>query len=215
MRIAIAGAHGQIARRLTQLLTAEGEEVIGLIRDPDQSGDIRDDGGEPAVVDLESAGVDEVASAIDGCDAAVFAAGSGPGAGAGRKASMDRDGAILLVRACEQAGVGRFVMISSMGADDPPEGDEGFPVYLQAKAAADDALRESSLRWTIVRPGKLTDDDPTGQVRVGESVGRGEIPRADVAAVLAALLTGDLAAGRVVEVVAGDDPVAEALAGIG
>lgn len=213
MRIAIAGAHGQIARRLTKLLTQDGEEVVGLIRKEEQAEDIRADGGEPALVDLEQDTVEQVAEAIAGCDAAVFAAGSGPGSGEARKWSMDRDGAVLLMRACEQAGVERYVMISSMGAGDPPEGDEGFAVYLQAKAAADEALRESDLRWTIVRPGKLTDEDGSGKVEAGESIGKGEIPRDDVAASLAVILREDPAPNRVVELLAGDRPVEQALAG--
>ena len=166
--IAIAGAHGQIARLLTRMLVADGDRVRGLIRNPDHADDLRADGAEPVVCDLESASVDEVAGKIDGADAVVFAAGAGPGSGTERKATMDRDGAILLRDAAVAAGVGRYVMVSAVGAENPPPEGEGdtFGAYLRAKADADRALAESELDWTIVRPGMLTDDDPTGRLRL-------------------------------------------------
>lgn len=211
MRVAIAGGHGQIARLLARRLTAVGDEVVALIRNPGHAADVREDGAEPVVCDLEHATPDEVAEAVRSADAVVFAAGAGPGSGAQRKATMDRDGAIVLLRAAELAGVPRYVMVSAMGAADPPEGDEVFAVYLRAKGDADEALRQSGLRWVVVRPGGLTDDPATGRVRVGERLDRGEVPRDDVAAVLAAVLRDDLAGGRTFDVVAGDDPVHEAL----
>lgn len=215
MRIAIAGAHGQIGLRLTRLLSDAGHEIAGLIRDPDQGDDIRAAGGEPVVCDLEHADPAEITAAVRGAGAAVFAAGAGPGSGPERKQSMDRDGAIKLVRALEADGGGaHYVMVSSMGADaDASEGD--MAAYLRAKGQADDALRASGLRHTIVRPGGLTDDSGTGRVRVDERTGRGQIPREDVAAVLAAVIERGGPAGQTFEVIAGDDPVDAALGALG
>lgn len=124
MDVAIAGGHGKVARRLTRLLTARGDRVRGLIRNPAHADDLRADGGEPVICDLEAASVDEVATAIAAADAVVFAAGAGPGSGPERKWSMDRDGAIKLLEAAVSAGADRYPMISSIGAEDPPDDDD-------------------------------------------------------------------------------------------
>lgn len=211
MDIAIAGAHGAIARHLTRLLAARGDAVRGLIRNPEHAGDVEADGGTAVLCDLESATVGEVAAAVAGADAVVFAAGAGPGSGAARKLTVDRDGAIALATAAEQAGVPRYVMVSAVGAEDPPAGDEVFAVYLQAKAAADEALMRCALAWTIVRPGRLTDDPAAGTVRIDRDPFRGEITREDVAAVLDLVLHGQRAVGRVLYVNGGDGPIADAL----
>lgn len=214
MRIAIAGGHGKIALRLTQRLHARGDQVVSLIRNPDQADDIRDAGGEPAVCDLESASVDDVAEAIRGADAVVFAAGAGPGSGAERKLTMDRDGAIKLLAAAVGANALRYVIISSIGAENPPDDDDVFSVYLRAKAEADAAVRGSDREWTIVRPGSLTDDPGTGRVRISTDPFRGKVPREDVAAVVDAVLGEYPAIGKILYVNGGEDPVGQALAAI-
>jgi len=188
MLVAIAGAHGKIARRLTHLLVAHGEQVRGLIRNPDHAEDLRADGAEPAVCDIEHAGVAEIERVIAGADAVVFAAGAGPGSGPQRKWSVDRDGAIKLLEAARGAGVDGYVMISSVGAESPPDGDDVFSVYLRAKAQADEALVASDRKWTILRPGRLTDDPGSGRVRIDREPIRDHVPRDDVAAVLHAVL---------------------------
>jgi nucleoside-diphosphate-sugar epimerase len=198
--------------RLTARLTASGHTVIGLIRNPDHAEDVRGHGGQPIVCDLERATVDEVAAAIAGSDAAVFAAGAGPGSGAARKLTVDRDGAIKLLQAASTAGVPRYLIVSSVGAENPPAGDDVFSVYLRAKAEADAAVQSSDREWTIVRPGRLTDDPGTGRVRIQSEPFRGQIPRDDVAAVLEALLPERRAAGRILYVNSGEDPVDQALA---
>lgn len=210
-RVTIAGGHGQVALLLTQQLADRGDEVVGLIRDLSQSADLREHGATPAVVDLEEVTTDDLATAIAGSDAVVFAAGAGPGSGAARKETVDYGAAAKLVVAAERAGVDRYVMVSAMGTDDPPDDDDVFSAYLRAKARADRRLADSDLDWTIVRPGRLTDDPPTGHVEVGRHVPRGEVPRADVAAVLAACISDDDTAGRVFELVSGDQAVDEAL----
>ncbi len=212
MDVAIAGAHGQVARGLTPLLAARGDRVRGLIRNPEHAEDVRADGAEPVLLDLEAADAEEVARAIAGADAVVFAAGAGPGSGAARKLTVDRDGAVALVRAAEAAGVGRYVIVSSVGAESPPAGDDVFSVYLQAKAEADRAVAASSLGWTIVRPGPLTDDPAIGTVRLQAEPFREAVARADVALVVAAVLAEPRAVGLTLYVAAGPDPVDAALA---
>ena len=210
MKVVIAGGHGQIALRLTRLLSAWGEEVVGLIRNPDHSDDVRSAGGEPVVCDLESTDPAGMASAIKGADAVVFAAGAGPGSGEARKETMDLGGAVKLIEAAKAAGISRYVMISAMGAD-PEAPGEGFAAYLRAKGRADDALVASGLDYTIVRPGGLTNEPGEGRVRIAESVERGDIPRDDVAGVLAEVLGRDDMAGRTFEVVGGKEPIGAAL----
>ena len=210
MRVAIAGAHGKVAMRLATRLVERGDSVIGLIRNPDHAEEVRTAGAEPVVCDLEHATVDEIASAVSGVDAAVFAAGAGSGSGAARKLTMDRDGAIKLLDATA-ADAARYVIVSSVGAENPPDDDDVFSVYLRAKAEADAAVRASSRDWTILRPGRLTDEPGTGQVRIDSEPFRGDIPRDDVAEVLAAVLHDSRASHRVLYVNGGRQPLEEAL----
>ncbi|TXS50744.1 SDR family oxidoreductase [Streptomyces sp. uw30] len=212
MRIVIAGGHGQIALRLEKLLAARGDEVAGIIRKAEQGDDLREAGAEPVVLDLESASVEEVASHLQGADAAVFAAGAGPGSGTNRKDTVDKGAAVLFADAAVRAGVRRFVVVSSMGANPQHKGDEIFDVYLRAKGAADEYVRGlDALDWTILRPGMLTNDAGTGQVRLEAHTGRGPIPRDDVAAVLAELLDTPATNGLTLELISGSAPVAVAV----
>jgi len=209
--VAIAGGHGKIALRLAELLRRRGEPVVSLIRNPEHADDVRARGGQPVVCDLERADVAEIAAAIKGTSAVVFAAGAGPGSGAERKLTMDRDGAIKLLRAAEEVDAPRYLIISSVGAEAPPDDDDVFSVYLRAKADADAAVQASSREWTIVRPGALTDDPGTGAVRLDLDPFRGRVPRDDVAAVLDALLAQPRSAHLVLYVNGGDVPVEQAL----
>ncbi|MEV7123345.1 NAD(P)H-binding protein [Kitasatospora griseola] len=217
MRIVIAGGHGRIALRLERLLGARGDEVAGIVRRPEQAGELLAAGAEPVVCDLESATVAEVAGHLEGADAAVFAAGAGAGSGAARKETVDRGACVLFADAAEAAGVRRFVVVSSMGADrEPPAGtDPVFAAYLRAKAAADaDVRSRPGLDWTILRPGRLTDEPGTGRVTLAAATGRGEVSRDDVAAVLAALLDEPRTAGLTLELVGGNSPVDEAVSAL-
>jgi uncharacterized protein YbjT (DUF2867 family) len=209
--VAIAGGHGQIALHLSRMLSQRGDRVRGLIRDELQSNDLRAVGSEPVVVDLEQASAAEIAEAISGADAVVFAAGAGPGSGAARKETVDCEGAVKLLEAAQVAGAQRYVIISSMGADNPPSGDQVFNVYLRAKARADQAVMDSDRAWTVVRPGRLTNDAGTGRVRLARHVNRGEVPREDVAAVIVAVLGDDRTIGHVFELVGGDSDIGNAL----
>ena len=220
MRIVVAGAHGQVARRLGRLLSSRGDTVLGVVRNPAHRADLVDDGVEPVVLDLEQAGVPDVAAVVAGADAVVFAAGGGPGSGIARKDTVDRGAAVLLADAAEQAGARSYLLVSSMGVDSvaggaTPEGmDEVFVAYLRAKLAAEqDLLARPGLDVTVLRPGGLTDEPGTGRVRLDRHVDRGSVPRDDVAAVLVALLDAPRR-GVVLELVGGDTPVAEAVASL-
>jgi uncharacterized protein YbjT (DUF2867 family) len=211
VRVAIAGAHGKVATLLAGRLVARGDAVIGLIRNPDHAADLRSIGAEPVVCDLEQATVEEIGAAVHRADAVVFAAGAGPGSGAARKLTMDRDGAIKLIEATSGPAV-PYVMVSAVGAESPPSGDDVFSVYLQAKADADAALMATDRDWTIVRPGALTDDPGTGRVRIDLAPFRGRIPRDDVAAVLDVALHEPRAKRQAFYVNSGDEPIEQALA---
>ncbi|MGW0945204.1 SDR family oxidoreductase [Streptomyces sp. NPDC002623] len=212
MRIVIAGGHGQIALRLERLLAARGYEVAGIIRKAEQGDDLRAAGAEPVVLDLESASVDEVAERLRGADAAVFAAGAGPNSGVTRKDTVDKGAAVLFADAAVRAGVRRFVVVSSMGANPAHRGDEIFDVYLRAKGEADAYVQGlDSLDWTILRPGALTNDAGTGLVRLEARTGRGPVPRDDVAAALAELLETPATSGLTLELISGSAPVSVAV----
>jgi uncharacterized protein YbjT (DUF2867 family) len=216
MRIVIAGGHGQIALLLERLLSESGQSVLGLVRNPDHVVDLEAVGASAAVVDLEHASYDDLVPHLVGADAVVFAAGAGPGSGAERKQTVDRDAAILLADAAEAAEVERYVMVSAMGAAERADDaslDPVFRAYLRAKAEADAELRRrTALETTIVCPGRLIDEPGTGRVELGPRVQYGVIPRADVAAVLAGVLDRTDLGGRALDVVSGDVPVRDALA---
>ena len=213
MRVLVAGAHGKIARRFVRRLGSRGDSVVGVVRNPEHVEDLRADGAEPVVLDLEQTDADRVARHLAGADAAVFAAGAGPGSGVERKESVDLGASALLADACERADVRRFVQVGAMGTTEPNPSDVGevFGKYLDAKRASERDLAERDLDWTILRPGRLTEDPPTGRVALADSVQRAEITRGDVADVLVALVDEPASAGRALEVVNGDVPVIDAL----
>ncbi len=212
MRIVIAGGHGQIARQLGRLVAQDGHEVVGLIRKAEHVPDLEADGIGWKQLDLEDTSVEQLTEAVRGADAVVFAAGGGPDGNAARKETVDKGAAVMLADAAIAAGVRRYVMVSSMGQDQLEEdSDDVFQVYLRAKRDADDHVRaQEALDWTIVQPGKLTDDVPTGTVAVGD-LDYGSVTRGDVAHVLAEVLESDSTIGKTFAVVAGDRPVAEAV----
>jgi|SRR5580698_2557068 uncharacterized protein YbjT (DUF2867 family) len=217
MRIVIAGGHGKIALLLERLLAERGDQAVGLIRNPAHLADVHQAGAEAVVCDLEAASAGDVAVLLSGADAVVFAAGAGPGSGAPRKDSVDRAAAVLMADAAEQAGVRRFVQVSAMGAGQPPRpgGDEVWAAYITAKTAAEADLRTRDLDWTILRPGHLTDAPPAGTVQLAAPpVPAGAVPRADVAAVIAALLDEPGTRHQTLDLVGGDIPIAAAVHGI-
>jgi uncharacterized protein YbjT (DUF2867 family) len=214
MRVVIAGGHGKIALLLERLLAGRGDQAVGLVRNPAHVADVQQAGAEAVVCDLEAAAAGEVAVLLSGAGAVVFAAGAGPGSGAPRKDSVDRGASVLMADAAGRAGVRRFVQVSTMGAGQPPQPgtDEVWAAYITAKTAAEDGLRARDLDWTILRPGRLTDAPATGRIRLAAPpVPRGSIPRADVAAVIAALLDEPGTRHQTLELVGGDTPVAAAV----
>jgi len=214
MRVVIVGGHGKIALLLERLLAERGDQAVGLIRNPAHVGDVQKAGAEAVVCDLEAASAEDVAVLLARADAVVFAAGAGPGSGAPRKDSVDRGASVLMADAAERAGVRRFVQISSMGTGQPPRPgtDEVWAAYITAKTAAEDDLRARDLDWTILRPGRLTDAPPTGRIRLAPPpVPRDTVPRADVAAVVVALLDNPGTRHQTLELVGGDSPVAAAV----
>src|SRR3954465_2767976 len=214
MRVVIAGGHGQIALLLERVLADRGDQPVGIVRNPDHVADVEATGAEAVVLDLENTHGVTLAGVVQGADAVVFAAGGGPNSGAARKETVDRGAAVLLADAAEQAGVRRYVMVSSMGTEKAdPDSEDVFQVYLRAKKAADDDLRQRDLDWTIVRPGRLTDAPAAGRVQVG-TLARGEVPRADVADVLAGVLTTEGTIGKTFDLLAGHQTVEAALNGL-
>jgi uncharacterized protein YbjT (DUF2867 family) len=217
VRVVIAGGHGKIALLLERLLAERGDQAVGLIRNPAHVTDVRKAGAEAVICDLETVSADDVAVLLAGADAVVFAAGAGPGSGARRKDSVDRAGSVLMAEAAERAGVRRFVQVSSMGAGQPPRPGTGevWAAYITAKTAAEADLRARDLDWTILRPGGLTDAAATGRIRLAPPpVPAGTVPRADVAAVIAALLDNPGPGHQTLELVGGDNPVATAVQSI-
>ena len=214
MRVVIAGGHGKIALLLERLLAGRDDQAVGLIRNPAQVADVQKAGAEAVVCDLEAASADDVAVLLSGAAAVVFAAGAGPGSGAARKDSVDRGASVLMADAAEQAGVRRFVQVSSMGAGQPPRPgtDEVWAAYITAKTAAEEDLRSRDLDWTILRPGHLTDGPATGRIQLAAPpVPAGAIPRADVAAVIAALIDEPGTRRQTLELTGGDSPIAAAV----
>jgi uncharacterized protein YbjT (DUF2867 family) len=217
MRVVIAGGHGKIALLLERLLAERGDQAVALIRNPAHVADVQKAGAEAFICDLEAASAGEVAVVLSGADAAVFAAGAGPGSGVPRKDSVDRAASVLMADAATRAGVRRFVQISSMGAGQAPRpgSDEVWAAYIAAKTAAEADLRARDLDWTILRPGGLTDAPATGRIRLAPPpLPRGKIPRADVAAVIVALLDDPGTRHQTLELVGGDSPIAAAVHGI-
>lgn len=214
-RIAIVGGHGNIARLLIPQLVEAGHEAVALVRNPDYSAELERLGADVGILDIEQDGEDRFAEAFTGADAVVFAAGGGPDGNLERKRTVDLGGSLKSIAGARAAGVKRFVQISAVSVDEPlPDDAEGaWKAYVEAKRDADIALRESELDWTIIRPGGLTDDGPTGQVQLAEKVERAQIPRADVAALIAAVLVEPATIGKQWEVVSGSDSIDAAIAG--
>jgi uncharacterized protein YbjT (DUF2867 family) len=213
-RVAVVGGHGKVARLLHPLLVQAGHTPVALVRNDAYRQELEALGAEVRLLDIEKDGSEEFARAFAGCRAVVFSAGAGTDGKVERKRTVDLEGSLKSIEACKPAGIKRFVQISAMVVDDPiPE--DASPVwraYIEAKSAADQALRGSQLDWTILRPGWLTDEPGTRRVLIGRDVPEGDIPRADVAAVIAAVLENDGTIGRQWELVQDGLLIIEAVA---
>lgn len=212
-RIAIVGGHGQVARQLIHLLRRADHDPVALVRNEDYREELASRGAEVRLLDIEHQGASEFGAAFAGCEAVVFAAGGGPDGNIDRKRTVDLEGSLKSIEGARAAGIRRFVQVSAIGVDDPLPADTGdvWRAYVEAKRDADAALRASDLDWTIIRPGRLTDDAGTGRVALGPDVLRGDVTRADVASVVAAVLDVPTSIGRQWNLVNGDVPVAEAV----
>ncbi|MFN3865571.1 MAG: SDR family oxidoreductase [Demequina sp.] len=212
-RIAIVGGHGKVALQLIPILKGRGKTVVPLARKQEQLLELAGLGTEPRQLDIEAATEDDFATAFEGCDAVVFAAGGGPDGDIDRKRTVDLEGSLKSIAGAKAAGIDRFVQVSAFGVDNPVP-DDTEPVwkaYVEAKRDADAALRDSGLSWTIIRPGGLTDDAASGKVALGESVDQGSIPRADVAHLLADSLDQPATAGKQWEAVSGETSIPAAI----
>ncbi|MDR6865780.1 uncharacterized protein YbjT (DUF2867 family) [Microbacterium resistens] len=210
-RILIIGGHGKIALLLEPLLSARGDEVTAVIRDPRHAQEIRETGAEPLVFDVEHEDRAAFARLIAGHDAVVWSAGAGGGS-ADRTRAVDQDAAIRSMDAADDAGVRRFVMVSYFGAS-PNHGvdpSDSFYTYAEAKAAADEHLRATTLDWTVLAPSRLIDEPATGLIDA-TAAASGEVSRANVAQVIAQTLLDDTTIRRTIRFNDGAVPVAQAL----
>jgi uncharacterized protein YbjT (DUF2867 family) len=212
MDVAVAGGHGKVGIRLLRLLADRGHRARGLIRNPDHAIELHNVGAEAVVCDIEER--DDISDCVRGADAVVFAAGAGPGSGPERKRTVDYGGAVKLIEAAKQNGIDRYLMVSAIKVERPEEWPEPMVPYYEAKRDADQALIQSGLTYTIVRPGSLTDDVGTGLVEIGFGLEQGHIPRDDVAASLLLALDAVNTYGQAFDVVSGDAPVEDAIANL-
>jgi uncharacterized protein YbjT (DUF2867 family) len=215
MDVAVAGGHGKIGLRLLRMLADRGDRARGLIRNADQAPDLEAVGAMAVGADLENLDADAVARSIAGVDAAVFSAGAGPGSGPARKRTVDYGAAVKLIEACKMNGIDRYLIVSAIGVSDPGARGAEMTPYYEAKLEADRELEASGLDYTIVRPGRLTDEPGTGLIQAAPCLERGgEIPRDDVAATLLACLDDPSTIGKGFDLVSGQTPIAEAVASL-
>jgi uncharacterized protein YbjT (DUF2867 family) len=209
MEVLVIGGHGKVALRLLALLAERGHRGRGVIRKPEQAGDLEAVGAEPVVCDVEQ---DDLRPHVGAADAIVFAAGAGPGSGTERKRTVDFGAAVKAIEAAQELGVARYVIVSSIGTHAVDEATGPMVPYLEAKRDADDALKASGLDWTIVKPGHLVDAPGTGRVEVTRTFGRrDDVPRDDVALVLLECLEAPNTIGVEFELFAGEVPAREAV----
>lgn len=191
MNILVAGATGKTGARLVRKLQQDGHVPIAMHRASSDTSIL------PEGVQLREADLTDLSDEVcDGADVVIFAAGSGGDTDEEMTRKVDRDGAKRLIDIAAKQHVGRFVMLSSVGAGDP-DPDSDLAQYLEAKHEADEHLKRSGLTYTIVRPVALTDDDETGNVRLGDDVDpEGKAARGDVAAIMARAVGDDILAGK-------------------
>jgi uncharacterized protein YbjT (DUF2867 family) len=190
-----------------------GHASVALVRTEEYRAELEELGAEVRLLDIEREDAIAFAAAFEGCDAVVFSAGGGPDGNIERKRTVDLEGTLKSIAGAKQAGIRRFVQVSAINVDAPlpPHTGDVWRAYVEAKRDSDAALRESGLDWTIIRPGRLTNHPGTGMVALAPELPRGDIARADVAAVLAAVLDRDDTIGYQWTLVGGDTPIAEAI----
>ncbi|SCY38327.1 Putative NADH-flavin reductase [Microbacterium sp. LKL04] len=209
--ITIIGGHGKVGLLLAPLLVEAGHDVTSVIRNPDHSDDITATGATPLVADVAASTTDEITELLADSDAVVWSAGAGGGS-AERTYAVDRDAAIRSIDAAVAAEARRYVMVSYFGAgpDHGVDPSDDFFAYAESKAAADEHLRAAELDWTILAPSALTLDEPTGRIDANAEKGS-SVSRADVAAVVAAVLADPSTIRRTISFNNGDEPIADAI----
>lgn len=211
MKVLVVGANGQIGRHIVELLKGKNDFTgIAMVRNEEQAAAFREKGVEAVLADLEGS-VDELTKAMEGCDAVIFTAGSGGHTGADKTLLIDLDGAVKTIEAAELAKVNRFIMVSALQANNRENWNEKIKHYYAAKHYADKALLQSSLNYTIVRPGGLVNEAGTGNINAGEIIERGVIPRADVARTVVECLKEEHTYNKSFDLVSGGTPIQEAL----
>jgi uncharacterized protein YbjT (DUF2867 family) len=211
MKVLVVGANGQIGQHLIQLLKENNEHTVkAMVRKEEQAAVLEKLGIETAIADLEGS-VDEIAEAAKGCDAIVFTAGSGGHTGADKTLLVDLDGAVKTIEAAEKIGIKRFIMISALQAHRRENWNEKIKPYYVAKHYADRILEQSSLTYTIIRPGGLLNETGTGKVSAAENLDRGTVPREDVAKTIVAALNEKQTFNRFFDLVSGEELISDAL----
>ncbi|MBE7325333.1 SDR family oxidoreductase [Nocardioides sp. Y6] len=216
-KVLIIGGHGKVAMRLAPHLVERGDEVTSVFRNPDHEAEVAATGAQAVVGDVETMSTEALTELVRDHDAVVWSAGAG-GGDPERTYAVDRDAAVRSMEAAKAAGIRRYVMVSFLGAAKenlPPE-DDSFFAYADAKVAADEHLRTSGLTYTILQPGMLTLEEPTGQVDVLDDVpddGNTSVSRGDVALMTAAVLAEDATANRTIAFRNGGTPIDEAVRG--
>lgn len=207
MKVLVIGANGQVGKHIVQKLMDKNHEPVAMIRDTDQISNFEKIGAKTVIADLEK----DFSHAFYGVEAVIFAAGSGPHTGADKTIMIDQEGAIKSMKVAEQFGIKRFILLSSMAADRPEKGPAALKHYLYAKGRADAYLRGTSLDYTIIRPGGLTNDQGTGEINVAEKISQfGSIPREDVAHVLVQSLHFLQTINQSYDLISGNTKIAEA-----
>lgn len=213
MKVLVVGANGQIGKQLVAFIQkSDGLQARAMIRNEVQAAYFKNLGAEVALVDLED-DIEPIAKAAEGVDAIVFTAGSGPYTGKDKTIMIDLDGAIKTVEAAKEAGVKRFIMVSSFDTTRKAiqEASSSFAPYVIAKHYADVWLRDTDLDYTIIHPGLLTNDEGNGKVEAASKVESAEVPRVDIAKVIVSVLKNDKTIGKEFQVVGGNQPIDKAI----
>ena len=202
--ILVAGANGTTGKKVVNLLKASQYfNPVAMVRKEEQLAQFKNQGIDTVLGDLE----EELMHTVQNIDKVIFAAGSG-----GKKVvEVDQEGAKRLIDASQKANVKRFVMLSSMGADNP-EAAEDLKEYLKAKHNADEYLKQSELNYMIVRPGSLTNEKGKGKISLKKHFKEhGTITRDDVAQTLVHVLHEDAGTNETFEILEGDTLIGKAL----
>ncbi|WDH82524.1 SDR family oxidoreductase [Paenibacillus urinalis] len=211
MNVLVIGANGQIGRHLvSQLKENPGHTVRAMVRKQEQLEALDKSGIEAVLADLEGT-VEELAEAMKGNDAVVFTAGSGGSTGADKTLLIDLDGAVKTMEAAEKAGISRYIMVSAIYAEDRTKWPDAIKPYYVAKHYADKWLENSSLNYTIIRPGGLKNEPGNGKVSLNPEAGESSIPREDVAAVIVAALDADNTCRKAFPLVSGRESINEVI----